>query len=304
MDGRTMKAWRGLIALSTVACTLVVAASAFANAANSIPGTTKVDSVSISNGQVTVTVEGQWNWVTQTDCPTARDGVGYNVAWFDPSDTVNPIGQNNSPNGVIDVGSATDNIVHSIYTDGGPSNTLVTSANPFFDGVPTSYLSHNTSSSTPTQTDAQNWVSNCNNEDPNTKVSSGTWGPISHTYPAGDNGPFQFCPVMYDPHGHGTSSGGTIGSTSVGDLVAGGQGHNNDNSYEGNGQGANGNNCAQVTIPSLTTQAQSATTVGSPISDKATLNGSSPTGKITWNVFASSDSTRATWCWRSREARR
>jgi hypothetical protein len=285
---------RCLVALCTVGCMLGFAVPALANAPNPIPGTTKVDSESVSNGQVTVTVEGQWNWVTQTNCPTARNGVGYNVAWFDPSDTANPIGGNNSPNGVIDVGTATDNMVHSIYTDGGPSGTLVTSANPFYDGLPTSYLSHNTTSSTPTKTDADNWVSNCNNVDPNTQISSGTWGPISHTYPVGDNGPFLFCPIMYDPHGSGTTSGGKIGSSGVGDLTAGGNGHNNDNSYEGNGQGANGNNCQQLTIPTLTTQAQSAVAVGSPISDKATLNGSSPTGSITWNVYASTDASCTT----------
>ncbi|HEY1523309.1 MAG TPA: hypothetical protein VGF70_09895, partial [Solirubrobacteraceae bacterium] len=44
--------------------------------------------------------------------------------------------------------------------------------------------------------------------------------------------------------------------------------------------------------PTLTTQAHSATTVGSPISDTATLSGgSSPTGSISWNVYASTDST-------------
>ncbi len=42
--------------------------------------------------------------------------------------------------------------------------------------------------------------------------------------------------------------------------------------------------------PTLTTQAHSATAVGSPISDTATLAGGvSPTGSITWNVYASTD---------------
>jgi hypothetical protein len=295
MQARTVKALlRASVALMSVAGLLVFAGSALGNAANPLPNTAKVDSVSLANGQYTITVQGQWNWVTQTDCPTARDGVGYNVAWFDPSDTANPIGGNNSPNGVIDVGSATDNIVHSVYTDGGPSNTLVTSSNPFYDGVPSSYLTHNTTSTKPTNTDASNWVSNCNNEDPTTKISSGQWGPIAHTYPAGDNGPFVFCPIMYDPHGSGTAAGGKIGSSGTGDLTAGGNGHNNDNSYEGNGQGANGNNCQKLTIPTISTSAQPSANLGSPISDQATLNGSSPTGTITWNVYSSSDRSCST----------
>jgi hypothetical protein len=45
----------------------------------------------------------------------------------------------------------------------------------------------------------------------------------------------------------------------------------------------------------LATQAHSSTAVGSPISDTATLTGgSSPTGSISWNVYAASDSSCAT----------
>src|SRR5581483_10210843 len=122
MEDTGLKRVSGAVAaLFAVVGLLVFAGSAFANAPNPVPGSAKVDSVSVSNGAYTITVEVQWNWVTQTDCPTARDGVGYNVAWFDPSDTANPIGGANSPNGVIYVGTATDNIVHSIYTNGGPS---------------------------------------------------------------------------------------------------------------------------------------------------------------------------------------
>jgi hypothetical protein len=282
---------RGLVGIGVLICMLAWTASAFANAPNPIPGTTKVDAVSLSNGQYTVTVEGQWNWVTQTNCPTARDGVGYQVAWFD-GDTSNPIGGNNSPDGVIFVGDSQDNIVHSVDVLGGSTQN----GQAFWDGVPTSYIQHAppNGSSTPNKTDASNWVSNCSNENPTTQISSGTWGPISHTYPAGFTGPFKFCPVMYDPHGSGTAAGGKIGSSSVGDLTAGGQGHNGDNSYEGNGQGTNGNNCQIFTIPTLTTSAHSASSFGSPVSDTATLSGSSPTGTITWNVYASGDANCTT----------
>jgi hypothetical protein len=64
-------------------------------------------------------------------------------------------------------------------------------------------------------------------------------------------------------------------------------------SYEGNGTGANGNNCTKFTIPILATKAGSGT-VGSPITDQATLSGSSGAGTITWNVHASSDTKCAT----------
>lgn len=278
----------GLIGLCAGFCFLAFASAALANAPNPIAGSTKLDGFTVNaDGSRTITVEGQWNWASQTNCPTARDGVGYQVAWFD-GNTSNPIGQNNSPNGVLDVGDNVDNIVHSIDTLGGSTQT----GNAFFDGVPSSYLTHNTTSRNPTSTDAKNWVSNCNNVDPVTKISSGTWGPISHTYPANFSGAITLCPIMYDPHGSGTTSGGNIGSTSVNDLISGGSGHNGDNSYEGNGQN---NACLKFTIPTptITTRASNAQS-GQPIHDVATLSGTAgASGTIVWNVYASSDSTCA-----------
>ncbi len=211
----------------------VAAAPALANTPEPIASGNQVDQVVVNaDGSRTVTVQGTWNWTTQQNCPTSRDGVGYQVAWFD--NTANPIGQNNSPQGIIYVGSPTDDIVHSLDVLGG-SQTIGFAG---FDGVPSSYATHNGASPAPTGTDAKNWVSNCNNVDPTTKISSGTWGPVTHTYPASYTGKIQFCPVMYDPHGHGTSTGGTIGSSGVGDITAGGKGANNDNSYSSatNGQ--------------------------------------------------------------------
>ena len=287
MDRRSRSLFRAVVTLCAAAGMLVFASLALANAPNPLPGTGKVDKVVVNaDGSTTVTVEGQWNWVTQTDCPTARNGVGYQVAWFDPSDTANPIGQNNSPNGVIDVGGPirpggpNDNIVHAVQTEPGGGNAT------FGLDVPSSYVGGN-----PTQADAQNWVSNCNNEDPSTKVSSGAWGPITHTYPASFKGPFIFCPVMYDPHGGGTTSGGKIGSSGQGDLTAGGNGHNNDNSYEGNGTGANGNNCQQFTIAKIVTSATTPVTLGGSIQDTATVTGSNPTGTVTFKLYNNASCT-------------
>ena len=85
-----------------------------------------------------------------------------------------------------------------------------------------------------------------------------------------------------------------LGSSSLKDIIAGGSGNNNDNSYEGNGSGTEGNNCTKFTIPTLTTQASSATS-GSPISDQAFLSGTGgATGTITWNVYKASDTSCAT----------
>jgi hypothetical protein len=94
----------------------------------------------------------------------------------------------------------------------------------------------------PTTTDNQNWVSNCNNMNRSTLESSGAWGPISHVYAPGVAW-FTVCPVMYDPHGYGTPSGGAIGSSGIWPLIAGGIPHNTDNSYD------NGYRCLRSTFP-------------------------------------------------------
>lgn len=242
-SGRRLRRPRiGMGLITTIAAFFVLAVPALAN--SPVPTSSMVNSVTTNSatGAITVTVSGTWSWPTQTNCPTARNGVGYQIAWFD-GNTANPIGQPNSPQGIIYVGDPIDDIVHSIDVLGGST----ANGNAFYDGVPSSYLTHNTTNPLPTNTDARNWVSNCNNEDPTTKISSGTWGPISHTYPAGTKS-IQFCPVMYDPHGHGTTSGGTIGSTSVGDITAGGHGANNDNSYT-NAPNTQTNACPLTTVP-------------------------------------------------------
>jgi hypothetical protein len=257
---------------------LVFAFPALANAPD--PTSTTVDQVIVNpDGSRTVTVQGTWNWAASSEpnCPADRDGVGYQVDWSD--NNANPIGQTNSPAGILYVGDATDNIVHSLDTLGG-SNAL---GNAFYDGVPSSYLTHNTTSTTPAMTDAANWSSNCGTT--TASGSSGTWGPITHTYAASFSGPITLCPVMYDPHGKAVNNGG--GGSGAGDLTAGGAHNNNDNSYEGNGAVPGGNTCPRVTIPTLSTSASSANALGGQVSDTATLTGSSGNGTITFNLYRS-----------------
>ena len=202
-----------IIVLTAVVLGLLVGV-ALADAPNPIPGTTKVDSYVVNpDGSRTIVIEGQWNWTTHKDCPKDRDGVGYQVAWFD-GNTTNPIGQNNSPLGIIYVGDAADNMNHSL------NNLDPANSNLAFTGLPASYLAHNTTSATPTNTDAQNWNSNCGTTDPVTTLSTGTWGPIAHTYPASFKGAIQVCPIMYDPHGKSENAGGS----GTGDVTSGGNG--------------------------------------------------------------------------------
>src|SRR5436305_638831 len=271
---------RGFVVLCSGLGLLGLAGSAWANAPNPVAGTTQVDQVRVNpDGSRTVTVQGRWVWTTQTNCPAARNGVGYQVDWFD--NTTNAIGGAKSPNGILYVGDGQDNIVHSIETLGGSS----AEGNAFWDGVPSSYLTHNQADTTPDSTDASNWLSNCDNVNPSTKVSSGTWGPISHTYSAAFTGPITLCPIMYDPHGGHDNSG----QSSVKDITAGSspasKGYNNDNSYEANGTGPNGNMCPTIGIPTLTTHASNATAPDA-IHDTATLSGTNgESGTITFKLY-------------------
>jgi uncharacterized repeat protein (TIGR01451 family) len=284
---------RAVVVACVAIATLAAASTALANAPNPIPGTTKVDSLVVNpDGSRTITVQGQWTWVASNEpnCPADRNGVGYQVAWFD-GNTANPIGGgpggpgSGSPSGVLYIGGPTDNIVHSVETLGGSSAY----GNAFYDGAPSSYIAHAASNPTPNSTDAASWVSNCGTT--TSAGSTGTWGPISHTYPASFTGPITLCPIMYDPHGTPQDKGG--GGSKVGDITAGGAGHNGDNSYEGNGVD---DSCLKYTVyaPTLTTMAASGT-VGQALEDTATLTGSGGiSGTISWNVYAAGDTTCAT----------
>jgi uncharacterized repeat protein (TIGR01451 family) len=266
--------FRGLVAVATSAAMLAFAMPAFANAPN--PDTTTVDQVTVNaDGSRTVTVEGTWTWQTQTKCATSRNGVGYQIDWFD--NQTNAIGKASSPDGILYVGDAQDNIVHSVETLGGSSAF----GNAFFDGVPSSYLSHNTTSTTPTATDAKNWLSQCDGVN-SSGVTAGSWGPITHTYAASFTGPITLCPVMYDPHGGKDNSG----QSSVKDITAGGSGYNDDNSYDTNQVGPGPGSCSKVSVPTLTTSASSGTG-GDAIHDTATLTGTSGAGSITFNLYPS-----------------
>ena len=144
----------GMVAAATALVMLTFAVPALANAPN--PETTTVDQVVVNaDGSRPSTVLGTWTWQTQSNCSTARNGVGYQIDWFD--NQADAIGKANDPNGVLYVGDAQDNIVHSDESLGGVDGF----GEPFWDGVPSSYLSHNASNTTPTQTDAKNWLGEC-----------------------------------------------------------------------------------------------------------------------------------------------
>src|SRR5438874_2292351 len=80
--------------LTVIAVLAVTALPAFANAANPVAPSTGTGtpinatvqtnangSIKVLTGSVAVTVNGTWNWLSQTGC-SSRFGVGWAVDWF------------------------------------------------------------------------------------------------------------------------------------------------------------------------------------------------------------------------------
>jgi hypothetical protein len=250
---------RSLAGLATllVAALAATATPAFANSPN--PTSVVVDSETVNGGSVTITVSGTWTWDkrvpngAQADCNDSRSGVGYAVSWGD--NQTNPLKPKNSSE-IIYVGDANDNWVHSVthgtQTVDGPfkASSQVTESmlgetpDAVLNGFGQQGISTGASAATPTKADSEHWFSNCgptaqsvvdgqtignsNPSEPTKGYPNGTWGPISHTYTT--PGPHKICPVMYDPHG--SKVGEHAGSLK--DVIAGGTGHNDDNSVESN----------------------------------------------------------------------
>jgi hypothetical protein len=269
--GRARRTTRsaGLLAVALVTALAAAGGTAWANAPN--PTSVQVVSESSSAGKLTVTVAGTWTWDKrvpngpQQDCNDSRIGVGYAVSWGD--NTAHPLKPHNTTE-LIFVGDANDNWVHSVtagrQTVPGPFKpTPVQIEEEMFgetldavlNGFGPQGISNGASDASPTNTEAQHWVSNCgptaqslvngqlignsNPGEPTKGFPNGTWGPISHTYTT--PGTHKICPVMYDPHGNRV--GGNAGNP--GQIIAGGQGHNGDNSVESNN---NVNPCVVSTV--------------------------------------------------------
>ncbi len=294
MQRRTLhgSAFLGRIALSAalLACAfLALAASAFANAPN--PTSIRIDSETSSGGNLTVTVSGTWTWDqrvptgTQLDCNDSRIGVGYSVSWGDSQ--ANPLKPQNSSS-LLYVGSSSDDWVHSVTegsqsVDGpfksGPAtlaeSMLGETPDAVLNGFGPQGISTGSSAAVPSKEDAEHWVSNCGptaqslingqtigNSDPGEPTKgypNGTWGPISHTYTT--SGPHTICPVMYDPHGNHV--GGFASSAK--EIIAGGSGHNGDNSVESN------NNANPCVVSTLTRE---------PLHDRQADRQAGPEGRI------------------------
>ena len=114
----------------------------------------------------------------------------------------------------------------------------------------------------------------CGTFNQSTNQTVGNWGPLSHVYPLSTTGDLHICPVTY--HVKDTSK------------TAGGPNRETDNSIETNNAGVDVG-CFTFAFPGLATTASPATTIGSSISDVATLSGTDPgqaaTGTVSWALY-------------------
>jgi hypothetical protein len=209
------------------------------------------------NGTKTLSVQGNWQWTTHhSDCNNDQRAVGFAVDWGD--------GNGNVVVAPVAVGvknatslNAADNKVHPT-----PATEI---ANPSFGG--------------------------CGFYSAADGFNSGTWGPLTHKYASDATIP-KVCVVMYDVHLN--TDGGTPKAAS--ETVAGGSGHNGDNSLEKNSSTPLGNGCFTKTFPTLTTTASSPpgdevpATVGGTIHDVAHLTGgNNATGTMSFTVYGPND---------------
>ena len=82
-----------VVLLVTVVAALWIVGDAFADAGNPVLGTIVPTVTDNGNGTVTISVKGQWNWVSHKgDCNLDRAGTGVAIMWSDPSEDAWPIG--------------------------------------------------------------------------------------------------------------------------------------------------------------------------------------------------------------------
>lgn len=250
-----------------------------------------------TDGTVTLTLSGTWQWPTHTkDCNKDRAGVGFAVDWNDESEPGFLVANDPSTGQPVDVG------VRSLRT-GDNVNQIdnVVHPTPRFDGDTTGAVDV----ASPSQ--FAGYRSYCGKFDPAAKFNKGVWGQlpdtggnnrdpstglIQHTYPAGTS-QVQICVLLYDVHGTGGGSELTPGKAKdAGEITAGGAGHNGDNTIQKNASTPFGARCISKTF---STSFPSGTTAQSFVpNDTVTIsNGVNPTGTLTFSLFPPGDPTCA-----------
>jgi Domain of unknown function (DUF5979) len=240
-----------------------------------------VSLVTQPDGSNTLTISGDWLWPShQTgDCNTDRYAIGWAVDWQDPDPVSGAGSQPLSPVPLSDGGSM-PNIgdATSLYpNDSGPL---------FFRGKQKVFYNEG-----PTPPRCGIFATHT---DPAGDYSTGSWGPISHTY-AKSVTTFSACVLLYDLKGPGDGADGQLlnGDPSYGGFkdirppIATGQNRNRDNSREDSVASPIPNKCINYKFvkSSLTTQAS-----GTSLFDTATLSNvpAAAGGTVTFNLYGPS----------------
>src|SRR4029078_2378644 len=83
------------VLLMLIGASLVFAATASADAGNPIGGTIKAKATDNGDGTVTISVKGEWNWLSHNaDCNADRAGTGVGIIWNDPTEPGWPVSKN------------------------------------------------------------------------------------------------------------------------------------------------------------------------------------------------------------------
>jgi hypothetical protein len=300
---------------AVLASVLVFSITASADAGNPILGAINGSLVTNADGSVTVSVRGQWNWLSHnTDCNFDRAGAGLALVWNDPNEP----GYTLSANGItVQLGVASRKTVTiGGVTEPDPYNSIDGQVHPADLGVeggansplpgvtsPTYTVAQKFNDPAPTAQNTthpyQSWKGGCGREpltaNPYSGHPYGSWGyhsslggGYSHTY-VHRSDITHVCVNFYDVHGGGNDTSSTFqvpnGSNEI-DVL-----NNGDNSVKTNAfNAAQGANC--VFFPHINnTTAVTNVIVGSAISDAAFIGGAVPgaTYSVTFNLYAPSD---------------
>jgi uncharacterized repeat protein (TIGR01451 family) len=298
--------------LVAVMLTMAWAVVVLADAGNPILGTITPTATFNSNGTVTVSVQGQWNWLSHnSDCNFDRAATGVAMIWNDPTETgylltkgtvSAQVGIKSYITGAwVGFGTGTDPnpldaMVHPVDIGNVPVG---------LPGVPSQVLVNPTppASGIPTAANATAWKGGCGRE-PLTNADAyighpyGSWGyqlTYSHIFRRASD-ISTVCANFYDVHGGGTVASGKFQLVNGVKEITVNQ--NGDNSISTNMFNVNdGRNCIRIVAPNtpaIVTTATNAVLPNGKISDSAVLSGSNSgadIGDIVFKVYTSSDCT-------------
>lgn len=289
--------------LVAVALTMSWAVVVLADAGNPILGTIQATTTFNTGGTVTVSVRGEWNWLSHnTDCNFDRAGAGVAMIWNDPTETGYLLSKGSvsaqvgikTKNGSWADPNPLDAMVHPV--DRGkipaPSQPGVT-GQQFVDPTPPA-------TGLPTAANATAWKGGCGREPltatPFAGHPYGSWGYetfYSHTFRSASD-ITKVCANFYDVHGGGTVASGKFQLVNGFKEITVNQ--NGDNSIQTNAFNVNdGANCITVVppaTPAIVTTATNAVLPNGKISDSAVLSGANPgadIGDIVFKVYTTSD---------------